>query len=294
MGIQMWLIWASLAALFIVGEFFKNGSFLLWFGFSSAVSCILSLLKVPPAGQIAVFVNVSGILILLERRFNERYRFKTKVELLENNTKADIKQTEHDVFQKNGPVWEIVFNGMSYTIKHSIGLSHIRNLIINQDKWITCADLKNISSRILDNETDQYKNMSKDQFGLENLAPSENIPPEDIIDKLSFDKIKKIRDILHEKIDLNNFNDPEELIQSKDNLKFIEDYLNKNTNDRGKSRKIPDRAEADRKAVSAAINRARNNLKEHSELYTHFKSFIQAKGNTFRYLPDRQIHWKTD
>ncbi|MFC1840510.1 NfeD family protein [Thermodesulfobacteriota bacterium] len=294
MDFQMWWIWAFLAAVFIAGEFLLNGSVLLWLGFGSAVSCILALLKTPTAGQAAVFFNLSFILILLERRFKERYRLKTWDELSENKEGLSNYNREHYVFQTKGPVWEIVFNGTSYTIKHSKGLSHIKNLIISQGKWITCTDLKNISSRILDNETDQYKDMSKNQLDLENLTAYENLLPEDIIDRLSMEQIKKLRELLKEKIDINDFSDPEELIQSKNTLDFIEDYLKKNTNILGKSRKMPDRAETDRKAVSAAINRCRKSLKEHKELYTHFKSFIQAKGNSFRYLPDRPIHWKTD
>jgi hypothetical protein len=175
-----------------------------------------------------------------------------------------------------------------------MGLSHIRNLITNPDQWVTCADLKNISSRVLGSETDPYNKMSTAQLGLENLIPGDTIPPEEMIDKLSLDNIRKMRDILRERVDVDDFHDPESLIQNKSNLEFIEDYLKKNTNIHGKSRKIPDRAEADRKAVSAAINRSRKSLKEHRDLYTHFKSFIQAKGNSFRYLPDRQIYWKTD
>ncbi|MFC1494506.1 hypothetical protein ACFL6W_04430 [Thermodesulfobacteriota bacterium] len=294
MEIQMWLIWGILASLFITGEIFFNGSFFLWLAFGSAVSCILALLKTPPAGQAAVFLNLSFILILLERRFKERYRLKTWDELSENKEGLSNYNLEQFVFQKKGPVWEVVFNGTSCTIKHSMGLSHIKNLITSQSKWITCTELKNISSRVLDNETDQYKDMSKDQLDLENLTAYETLPPEDIIDSLSMEKIKKLRELLHEKIDVNDFSDPEELIQSKNMLDFIEQYLKKNTNIHGKSRKLPDRSETDRKAVSAAINRCRNNIKEHKELYTHFKSFIQAKGNSFRYLPDRPIHWKTD
>lgn len=294
MEIQMWLVWGILAAVFITGEIILNGSFVLWLAFGSAVSCILALLHTPTAGQIAVFVNMSGILILLERRFKEHYRFKTWEEFSANNKGSPTGKPGHYALLKKGPVWEITFNGRSCTIKHSIGLSHIRNLIINQDKWITCTDLKNISSRILDDETDQYKNMSKEQLALENLTAYENLPPEEIIDRLSMDKIKKLKELLYEKIAAGDFKDPEERIQGKNTLEFIENYLKKNTNIRGRSRKMPDRAEADRKAVSAAINRCRKSIKEHKELYTHFKSFIKAKGNSFRYLPDRPIYWETD
>lgn len=294
MEIQMWWIWASLAAVFIAGEYFKNGSFLLWLGFASAVSCILSLLKTPPAGQIAVFINLSGILILLERRFKERYRFKTPEELIESRAKPTQNKPEENVFRKTGPVWQVVFDGKSFTIKHSIGLSHIRNLLISQNQWITCMDLKNISSRILDGDTGPYNNMSREQLSLENITAYENFSPEDIIDKLSLEKIKNLKDLLCEKIESGDFDNPEEQVQNKNTLEFIEDYLKKNTNIRGKARKFNDKAESDRKAVSAAINRSRKNLKEHKEIYTHLKSFIKAKGNSFRYLPDRQIHWKTE
>ena len=83
MEIQTWWIWAVLTALFITGELIRR-SFLVWLGFASAVSCILSLLNTPFSGQIAVFINLSGILILLERRFKERYRFKTPQEMGES------------------------------------------------------------------------------------------------------------------------------------------------------------------------------------------------------------------
>ena len=294
MEIQMWWIWAVLAAVFITGEYFRNGSSLLWLGFASAVSCILSLLNTPAAGQIAVFINLSGILILLERRFKERYRFKTTAELSKENIRSSPNEFEESIFRKTGPLWEIVFNGNICTVKHSMGLSHIKNLLNNPNQWITCSDLKNISSRTLDMETGHLKGMSSEQLSIENLNPSENISPEDVIDRLSIVKIKELRDVLSEKIEAGDFDDPEILMENKNTLEFIEDYLKKNTNIHGKSRKITDRAESDRKAVSAAINRSRNNLKEHRELYTHLKSFIQARGNSFRYLPDRQVNWKTE
>ena len=294
MEVEMWWIWAFLAAVFILGEYIRNGSFMLWLGFGAAVSCVLSLLDTPAAGQIAVFVNLSGILILLERRFKERYRFKTPEEMNAGSPEISVIQPDQCVFLKTGAVWAVEFCGDCFTVKHSIGLLHIKNLLVNPNQWISCTELKNISSRILENGAGQYKNMSKEQLGLENLFSSDSSSAEDVIDKLSMEKIKDLRDLIYEKIAAEDFSDPEDLIQNKNKLEFIDDYLNKNTDNRGKSRKVSGRAEADRKAVSAAINRSRNNLKDHNELYTHFKSFIQAKGNSFRYLPDRQIYLKTE
>jgi hypothetical protein len=292
--IQMWWIWAVLTAVFIIGEFIRNRSIFVWLGFASAVSCILSLLKTPFAGQVAVFINLSGILILLERRFKERYRFKTPQEMNVTKEHANITRSDQNIFRQVGPVWEVVFNSESFNVKHSIGLLHIRNLLINQNQWISCTDLKNISSGLNGSGNDLYNNMSHEQLSIENLSKTGNLAPEDIIDRLSLENIRKMRDLLHEKMEIDAFDNPEERIQLLNSLEFIDDYLKKNTDNRGKSRKISDRGELDRKAVSAAINRSRNSLKDQRELYTHFKSFIQAKGNTFRYLPDRPIDWITE
>ncbi len=293
MEIQTWWIWAVLTALFIIGELIRR-SFFVWLGFASAVSCVLSLLNTPFTGQIAVFINLSGILILLERRFKERYRFKTPQEMAETIATSIREKGDPNIFRRTGPVWEVVFNGESFTIKHSIGLSHIRNLLIKQNQWISCTELKNISSGMNGSGKDLYSSMSDEQLSIENLTHTGNFAPEDIIDRLSLENIRKMRDLLQEKKEIDDFKDPEERMQRINSLNFIDDYLRKNIDIHGRSRKISDRGETDRKAVSAAINRARNSLKEQRELCTHFSSFIQAKGNAFRYLPDRPISWITE
>lgn len=290
MEIQTWWIWAVLTALFITVELIRR-SFFVWLGFASAISCILSLLNTPFTGQVAVFINLSGILILLERRFKERYRFKTPQEMGESIVTSIKEKGDSNIFRRTGPVWEVVFNGESFTIKHSIGLSHIRNLLIKQNQWISCTELKNISSGMNGSRETLYSSMSEEQLSIENLTRAGNFAPEDVIDRLSLENIRKMRELLQEKIDSDNFDNPEERMQLMNSLEFIDDYLKKNTDNRGRSRKISDRGELDRKAVSAAINRSRKSLKEQRELYTHFKSFIQAKGNSFRYLPDRPINW---
>jgi hypothetical protein len=120
----MWWIWAVFTAVFIVVEFIRKGSFILWLGFSSAVSCILSFLEASPAGQIAVFFNLSGILILLERRFNERYRFKTHQEMGELKEIGIKRKGDPNIFRRTGPVWEVVFNGDSFYHQASIACSY--------------------------------------------------------------------------------------------------------------------------------------------------------------------------
>ena len=281
----------ALAGIFITGEVFRHGSFFLWLGFGAAASGILALLDIQTPGQIAVFINISGILILLERRFLERYTFKQPLK----NLPSSGDTAEPNIFRKAGAGWEIKYGGKSYSVRHSKGLLHIRNLIIKKGEWIPCSVLKRLSSDdVSDTIYEQYATMTREQLEIESLRVEDGIPSEDIITRLSLEKIKKLRDVLIERKAVDDFNSPEEKIDQLNTLDFIENYLKKVTDNKGRSRKIHDQTDTDRKAVSAAINRCRNNLKEHKELYTHFKSFIKAEGNAFRYLPDRQVDWKTD
>ena len=281
----------ALAGIFITGEVFRHGSFFLWLGFGAAASGILALLDIQTPGQIAVFINISGILILLERRFLERYTFKQPLK----NLPSSGDTAEPNIFRKAGAGWEIKYGGKSYSVRHSKGLLNIRNLIIKKGEWIPCSVLKRLSSDdVSDTIYEQYATMTREQLEIESLRVEDGIPSEDIITRLSLEKIKKLRDVLIERKAVDDFNSPEEKIDQLNTLDFIENYLKKVTDNKGRSRKIHDQTDTDRKAVSAAINRCRNNLKEHKELYTHFKSFIKAEGNAFRYLPDRPVDWKTE
>ncbi len=281
----------ALAGFFIMGEIFRHGSFFLWLGFGAAASGILALLDIETPGQIAVFINTSGILILLERRFSERYTFKQPPRPISSSDDAgDI-----NVFRSSGAGWQIKYGGKSYSIRHSKGLLHIRNLIIKEGEWIPCSVLKRLAAEDgSEKKHEAYATMTREQLAGENLRIEADTPPEDVIARLPLEKIKKLRDALVERKAVDDFKSPEEKIDQLNTLEFIEEYLKKITDNKGRSRKIHDQSDTDRKAVSAAINRCRNNLKDHKELYTHFKSFIQAEGSAFRYLPDRPIDWKTD
>jgi membrane protein implicated in regulation of membrane protease activity len=66
----------TLAAIFLVGEIFTAGFFLLWFSFGAAIAGVLALLGVGSAGQIIIFILVSGILFTFSRRFADRVTVK--------------------------------------------------------------------------------------------------------------------------------------------------------------------------------------------------------------------------
>ncbi len=76
MAFKIWWIWMALAAVFIVGEIFTAGFFLLWFGIGAAVAGVLAIAGFSPGWQWASFVVVSGVLFLASRRFAERFSKK--------------------------------------------------------------------------------------------------------------------------------------------------------------------------------------------------------------------------
>jgi membrane protein implicated in regulation of membrane protease activity len=72
MSFPVWIFWFVLAAVFVVGEIFTAGFFLLWFGVGAAAAGGLALLEVGFGWQLAVFVAVAGILFAASRRLAER------------------------------------------------------------------------------------------------------------------------------------------------------------------------------------------------------------------------------
>lgn len=67
-GLEIWLIWMILAAIFIVGEIFTAGFFIMWFGVGAAVSGLAALIGVESIGwQLAIFVFISLFLVLISR-----------------------------------------------------------------------------------------------------------------------------------------------------------------------------------------------------------------------------------
>ena len=76
MLIKIWYIWMILAALFVVGEIFTAGFFLLWFGIGAAVAGVLALFGLGFAWQMGAFVLVSGVLFVVSRGFAEKFTKK--------------------------------------------------------------------------------------------------------------------------------------------------------------------------------------------------------------------------
>lgn len=67
-----WWAWMIIAAVFIVGEIFTAGFFLLPFGVGAAITGLAALLGAGTVWQLIIFVASSLILFLVSRKFAER------------------------------------------------------------------------------------------------------------------------------------------------------------------------------------------------------------------------------
>ena len=72
MEFEIWWVWMGLAAIFLIGEIFTAGFFLIFLSVGAAAAGTLALLDVGRAGQFIVFIVVSGILFVFGRRFADR------------------------------------------------------------------------------------------------------------------------------------------------------------------------------------------------------------------------------
>jgi membrane protein implicated in regulation of membrane protease activity len=67
-----WWAWMILAALFIIGEIFTAGFFLLPIGIGAAIAGLIALFGGNTIWQLVVFVVASFILFLVSRRFAQK------------------------------------------------------------------------------------------------------------------------------------------------------------------------------------------------------------------------------
>lgn len=72
MNPDYWWVWMIFAAVFVVGEIFTAGFFLLVFGIGAAAAGVLALIGAGSMWQWIAFIVVSFVSFLASRRFAER------------------------------------------------------------------------------------------------------------------------------------------------------------------------------------------------------------------------------
>jgi membrane protein implicated in regulation of membrane protease activity len=67
-GIDIWIYWMILAAIFVVSEILTAGFFIMCFGIGAIAAGVLALLGLSIGWQLAAFVLVSLLMVLLSRK----------------------------------------------------------------------------------------------------------------------------------------------------------------------------------------------------------------------------------
>jgi len=76
MELEIWWIWVIIGVIFIIGEIFTAGFFLIWFGVAAIIAGIIAFFELSVVWQGVAFVIISAILLAGTRRLANRFTKK--------------------------------------------------------------------------------------------------------------------------------------------------------------------------------------------------------------------------
>jgi len=141
---KLWWIWMIIAGIFIIGELFHMGFFLLWFGVGAAIAGILALLGLGGGWQWGSFIVLSMILFAVTRRFAERFTKKQPpgigadrfihqkgvvVEEIDNNKNVGRVRIGKDEWRADSDTGEIIPVGKTVEVVRVEGTHVVVNVI---------------------------------------------------------------------------------------------------------------------------------------------------------------------
>lgn len=133
---NLWWLWMIMAAIFIIGEIFSAGFFLLWFGIGAVVAGILSSLGFGADWQWIAFISISGGLFVISRRFAERFTKKQPpgvgadrfigekgivLEEIDNIRHTGLVKVSNEVWMADSDTGEIIAVGEKIVVVKVIG-----------------------------------------------------------------------------------------------------------------------------------------------------------------------------
>jgi membrane protein implicated in regulation of membrane protease activity len=135
-----------IAVVFVIGEIFTAGFFLLWFGVGAGLSGLLALAGLGPAWQLTVFIVVSFVLFAVSRRFADRFskaqppgigadRFKGRkgvvVEEIDNGKNTGRVRLDREEWRAESQTGDILDAGRAVEVTSVVG-THVVVKIIEQ------------------------------------------------------------------------------------------------------------------------------------------------------------------
>ena len=187
---------------------------------------------------------------------------------IDTSDSEGVESQPENVFRKTGDFWTVGFQGMTAVIKHSKGMSYIRQLLDKPNQLISVNELANPKS---DTRLSHRSNVVDEGSVLEGSDEPQDLLDKDYL-KTCNDRLKVIKGELHKAEDDEDTAAKERLERERDQ---IHDLLKPALKLSGKSRRFSDDLEKARVAVAMAVIRALKNINEHHpSLHQHLDNFI--------------------
>ncbi len=200
----------------------------------------------------------------------------------------------NNVFRPNGDFWQIVFQGKRVPpIRRNKRMLYIVELLKNPHKEISALELCRMVNR-----TEQQISGKEDYAGEDDHSTSTKtgLKREESLNAIDDTAVKEYQARLEElRGDLDkakDSNNDSEEIRIQGEIDFITQELTSNHGVGGRLRKFADERKRAKDTARVSINRAKNDIKPHSEeLFQHLENTIRT-GDTCSYKPDQGIDWQ--
>ena len=196
------------------------------------------------------------------------------------------------VFRRQGDMWEVKYKGKATNVRHQKGMLYIDHLLRNTKKQFKPLELKQMvdppeTVMPLGNENPISGDDSAKKQGGVSYAEANAIADKEAL-KGYYDSLKQIEAELEEARHNGDQATEDELLKEKD---AILQQIGSSTAIRGQLRQFSGNEAKVKDAISTAIRRAVNSIKEHhEELSEHLNSNIK-RGNPFCYSSEPEVDW---
>lgn len=184
------------------------------------------------------------------------------------------------MFIKRGDGWEVAFEGKTATIRHSKGMSYIYALIQRANKEISAIELHLLQEKPEDLEKKKASLMQ------------EAVNTQDVMDEQALSTCKtQLADLKKNHDEAMQQGMTAKASSIKQQIRDLESFLRKNTNIKGKPRKVGNEVTKITNNITQAFSRSIKAIgKNHPELSAHLDAHIQ-RGAYLKYQPSKKIDW---
>ena len=238
----------------------------------------------------------------------QSYRDDSGRSVAESESKSD--NTKAYVFRPKGDFYEVRFDGgETYTIKKTMGMAHIEQLLRYPNTAFVVWDLDDeFTGKNSDREHVSRSYLTASSKGIKSEVQWTSLGkiPKSHAGNAVFDRdeggdgkrdgdktladIEAYKQTLQGKLDVTEKSGQRRALE--DEIELCDRYISSAKNIHGRPRKLKNPVEAIRLRVYGRIDRALSNIETHCEaLWRHLKTAITT-GNECIYRPDREITWE--